>query len=321
MITDRVALVIALLSGMVLLIGLAVLMLLRQSAAQALLARVEIVVGSGSGSAAPAHRERRRGVVDVLRRLGETIRNSKSLYSEEDIAALEGMLVSGGFKSRLLLPIVLGAKAAFLILVVFGAILYGVVSDLEFGQRIVTIAIALPVGIMGPEIVLRILRRPYLNSLQRGVADSLDLLVVCSEAGMGLESGLQEVAREMRFSNPAIASALAIFLDELRILPDRREAFQNFGRRSGVEGIRRMATLLGQTLQYGTPLGQSLRAMANQLRREQMIRLEAKAVRLPALLVFPLIVFIMPSLFIVLMGPTMMRLMDMFQSSVSAAGG
>jgi tight adherence protein C len=321
MTSERTMLVAALLSCMVLLVAAAVIMLLRQATTRALLSRVQTVVGLYSRVPGGARDAGTGSPVNILRLLGERIRNSTSLYSADDIASLEGMLVAGGFKPRQMLPIVLGAKAAFFFLIVVGAILYGFITELAFVQSIVVIALALPIGLMVPELALRLLRRPYVNALQRGVSDALDLLVVCSEAGMGLESGLNEVAREMQYSNPAIAAALTTFLDELRVLPDRREAFQNFGRRSGVDGIRRMATLLGQTLQYGTPLGQSLRAMANQLRREQMIRLEAKAVRLPALLVFPLIAFIMPSLFIVLMGPSMMRLFDMLQLSIGKVGG
>ena len=317
MTSDRAAVVAALLSGMVLLVSIAVVMLLRQAAARAQFLRVQTVTGIGPTDPGVARNAPSIGMVGILRRLGERLRNSKGLYSETDIAAIERMLVASGFKARQLLPIVLGAKAAFLILAVFGAILYGLVGHLTFAQRALAIALALPVGIMGPEIVLRMLRRPYVRSLERGVSDALDLLVVCTEAGMGLESALQEVTREMRYSNPAIATTLATLLDELRVLPDRREAFQNFGRRSGVEGIRRMATILGQTLQYGTPLGHALRAMANELRRERMVRLEAKAVRLPALLVFPLIAFILPSLFVSLMGPTMLRLLDLLHAAGS----
>jgi tight adherence protein C len=317
MTSDRAVVVATLLSGMVLLISMAVILLLRQAAARAMVLRVQTVTGIGPTEPGAARNVAPNGMVDILRRLGDRIRNSKALYSEADIAAIESMLVAGGFKARQVLPIALGAKLAFFILAVFGAILFGVVEHLPFSQRVLAVALALPVGLMGPEFVLRMLRRPYVRSVRRGVSDALDLLVVCTEAGMGLESALQEVTREMRHSNPAIASTLATLLDELRVLPDRREAFQNFGRRSGVEGIRRMATILGQTLQYGTPLGQALRAMANELRRERMVRLETKAVRLPALLVFPLIAFILPSLFVALMGPTMLRLLDLLTAAGS----
>jgi len=108
--------------------------------------------------------------------------------------------------------------------------------------------------------------------------------------------------------------ALSTLLDELRVLPDRREAFANFGRRSGVEAIRRLATMLGQTLNYGTPLADALRAVSADLRRERMLALEAKCARLPALLVLPLIIFIMPALFIVLAGSPVLRLLDSLRS-------
>jgi tight adherence protein C len=103
---------------------------------------------------------------------------------------------------------------------------------------------------------------------------------------------------------------LSQLLDELLVLPDRREAFTNFGRRSGVEGIRRLATMLGQTLQYGTPLAEALRAVSGDLRRERMVALEARCVKLPAMLVMPLLVFIMPALFIVLGASPVIRVLD-----------
>jgi tight adherence protein C len=114
----------------------------------------------------------------------------------------------------------------------------------------------------------------------------------------------------MALSNRPMAVALSTLLDDLRVLPDRREAFTNFGARSGVEGLRRMATMLGQSLQYGTPLSNALRAVAGELRRQRMSDLEAKAVKLPALLIFPMVFFIMPSLYIVLLGTSFLRLYD-----------
>ena len=92
--------------------------------------------------------------------------------------------------------------------------------------------------------------------------------------------------------------------------PDRRLAFANFARRSGVDGMQRLATMLAQSMQYGTPLGQVLRAVADQLRQERMTKLEERAAKLPAKLVLPLILFIMPCLFIILVGSSFMRLYE-----------
>jgi tight adherence protein C len=102
----------------------------------------------------------------------------------------------------------------------------------------------------------------------------------------------------------------------MRVLPDRRDAFRYFADRSGVEGARRVATMLGQSMQYGTPISRALRTVVVDLRRERMVALEAKAVRLPVLLVLPLILFIMPSLFIVLVGPAMLHLMDSLHAAI-----
>jgi tight adherence protein C len=237
-------------------------------------------------------------------------------YSERDILALEGMISASGFQTNAVLPVVLGIKVVMAIGVPLAALLYGRLTYATGTNLLLLVFLSVPLGLMAPEWGLTLLRRPYLAALRRGVPDALDLLVVCSEAGMGLESALEHVSQEIQHSNPAISVALAKLLDELRVLPDRRDAFRNFAERTGVEGARRVATMLGQSMQYGTPLSQALRVVATDLRRERMIALEAKAVRLPVLLVLPLILFIMPSLFVVLAGPAVLRLMDSLHAAV-----
>ncbi len=257
-----------------------------------------------------------------LRRLlgwiGATVRGTR-FYSERDILALEGMISASGFRTNAVLPVVLGIKVVAAVGIPLAAIVYGRLADITSSHLLLLIFVSVPLGLMGPEWGLTLLRRPYLAALRRGVPDALDLLVVCSEAGMGLESALEHVSQEIQHSNPAISVALAKLLDELRVLPDRRDAFRNFAERTGVDGARRVATMLGQSMQYGTPLSQALRTVAIDLRRERMIALEAKAVRLPVLLVLPLILFIMPSLFIVLAGPAVLQLMDALHKAVMHA--
>jgi tight adherence protein C len=159
-------------------------------------------------------------------------------------------------------------------------------------------------------MMLYFFRRPYVAALRRGLPDALDLLVICTESGMALEMALEQVAKEIAASNPSIAVALTKLLDELRVLPDRRAAFENFGRRSGIDGFRRLAAMLGQTLQFGTPIAEALRAVAFELRRERMVAMEGRCAKLPALLVMPLILFIMPALFIVLAASPILRVLD-----------
>jgi Flp pilus assembly protein TadC len=302
-----------LLGAIAILVGIAVVVLLREAGYRDLRRRV-ILVASGPARrmtprmvAAPSRRSSFVSEIGCANRR-ESTRSRISRFSRLSLS-------TAGFDPRKVLPLVLGAKLAFLISALAVAGLIGITTDAGAGKRLLLVAIAFPVGIMVPEFVLNIFRRSHAAALRRGLPDALDLLVVCTEAGLGLESALKQVSIEIRNSNRAIALALASLLDELMVLPDRRQAFTNFGRRSGVEAIRRMSTVLAQTLQLGTPLGDALRSMAVELRHDRMIHLEEKAVRLPALLVFPLIFCILPTLLIVLGGPSVLTLLDTLQST------
>lgn len=311
---DHTLILPGIMAAIVVLVTVAALLLLREASRRELEIRIQTVIGGATGRTDSALSQRLASVVSLLRTIGQNIRTRTHLYSEDDLAALEGMLVAGGFNPKRFLSVVLGAKIVLLFLVPALAITYGIVAGLSPGARVIALVVSLPIGLLGPEWLLRAMRRPYVRALRRGVADALDLLVVCTEAGMGLESAIEQVAREMRGSNRAMSAALTTLLDELKVLPDRRTALINFGKRSGVEGLRKTSAILAQTLQYGTPLGQALRAVANELRRDRAVRFEEKAVRLPALLVFPLILFILPSLFIVMGASSIMRLSELLST-------
>lgn len=297
-----------LLAAIALLVIVAAVLLLQEAGTRDL----ELRVAALTDGARVADREYtlRNWLAGMLQWLGHVVRERTQLYSEQDLAALSGMIGASGLNPSKFLPIALGAKVAVMVLIPLAALGYGLLAAWDMLHLVILASAALPAGILLPEWVLRWLRRPYQRNLQRGSSDALDLLVVCVESGMALEPALETVARELRASNRAISMALATLVDELNVLPDRRQAFLNFGQRSGVDGLRRMSAIIAQSLQYGTPLGQALRSVSAELRRDRMTRLEAKAVRLPALLVFPLIVFILPTLFIALMGPGMLRVMD-----------
>jgi tight adherence protein C len=165
-------------------------------------------------------------------------------------------------------------------------------------------------GLFLPNWILGFLRRPFIAALRRGLPDALDLMVVCAEAGLGLETAVDRVAQEMMASNRALGTEFATLAQELRILSDRREALGRMGERTNMEGFQRLGSTLAQTLRYGTPLSQALRVLAAEMRNERMLRMEEKAARLPAMLVMPLILFIMPCLFIVLIGPSVLLMID-----------
>jgi tight adherence protein C len=136
--------------------------------------------------------------------------------------------------------------------------------------------------------------------------------VVCVEAGLSLEDGLQRVARELQDSQPALAQELALTWAEASILPDRIEALVNLSDRIDNPGVRTVVGMLSQSLRFGTPLGQSLRVGAAEMRNDQMTKLEERASRLPALMTVPVMLFIMPTIFLIVGGPAAITLMDVF---------
>jgi len=246
------------------------------------------------------------GVFGQLQALGERVRH---FYAPSSLEHLRDTIQVAGFNPHRMLPMLLGGKLVIMLLIIAVAGLTGYMLFGDIRSRLMVLGVGIVLGMLGPEWILAIIRRRFVRTIEQGTPDALDLLVVCSEAGMGLESALVRVSQEMRHSNPAIASVLAKLLDDLRVLPNRRDAFNNLGR-TGVEGLRRLGAMLGQSMQYGTPLGNVLRAVAEELRRDRMNKLEERAVKLPAKLIFPMILFIMPSLYIVLLGPSFMRIGD-----------
>jgi tight adherence protein C len=172
--------------------------------------------------------------------------------------------------------------------------------------------IGVVLGIMGPRVVLLVLTRRFNAGIRRGTPDMIDLLVVCSEAGMGLESALERVAEEMKQTDPAMARVLYGLLDDLRILPNRTEAFEKLASTS--EGLRRFGTMVSQSLQFGTPLGQALRTIAADLRRERITKLEERAHKLGAKLTIPMVLFMLPAMFIILGGSPFLHLVRTFSN-------
>ena len=205
----------------------------RGLAARSLEHRVIAVSSPAAPAQAPADTSPLGWLQRLLGWIGATVRGRTRFYSERDILALEGMIAASGFRTNAVLPVVLGIKVVAAIGIPIASLLYARLTGVTGSHLLLMVFISIPLGLMGPEWGLALLRRPYLAALRRGVPDALDLLVVCSEAGMGLESALEHVSQEIQHSNPAISVALAKLLDEMRVLPDRRDAFRNFAERTG----------------------------------------------------------------------------------------
>lgn len=205
--------------------------------------------------------------------------------------------------AKLALPFVAGGAAAF---VLFATHLFpGTVA-----VKALIAGTAVLAGAYLPEVLIANKTQKRRQALQKGLPDALDLLVICAEAGLGLEAALTRVAAEMAQASPEVADEFGLAAIELGFLPDRKLALANLDKRTGLPGIRAVVNTLMQTEKYGTPLAQSLRVLSAEFRNERMMRAEEKAAKLPATLTVPLVAFILPTLFVVLLGPAVLRAID-----------
>jgi tight adherence protein C len=163
---------------------------------------------------------------------------------------------------------------------------------------------------MVPVIGLRQSIKGRQTRLRRQLPDGLDLLVICAEAGLSLDAALNRVSRELGLSSPDLADELGLTAVELGFLPNRRQALMNLTKRTNLPPIRGVVNTLVQTERYGTPLAHSLRVLSAEFREERMLKAEEKAAKLPATLTVPMILFILPTLFCVLIGPAIIQVLD-----------
>ena len=150
------------------------------------------------------------------------------------------------------------------------------------------------------------------NAIRKGLPDALDLLVICAEAGLTVDAAFHRVARELGAGYPELGDEFGLTSIELGFLTDRRQAFDNLANRVALDAVRGVVTTMVQTEKYGTPLASALRVLSAEFRNERMMRAEEKAARLPAIMTVPLILFILPVLFVVILGPAACSISDSF---------
>jgi tight adherence protein C len=147
--------------------------------------------------------------------------------------------------------------------------------------------------------------------IKRAFPDALDLLLICVESGMSIEAAFRKVSQEVGSQSVALAEEFLLTTAELSYLQDRRQAYENLAKRTDLEGVKAVCVALQQTERYGTPLGQTLRVMAQENRDMRMSEAEKKAAALPPKLTVPMILFFLPVLFIVILGPAAIKVMAM----------
>ena len=240
--------------------------------------------------------------------------SSLKVLQDEQLKAAQTKLLQAGIRSRewavavifgrLVLPILIGGPVAF---VVYGTDTFATWGPLK---SYLVVAVALVASYKAPDIYLknRITKRS--DAIRKGLPDALDLLVICAEAGLTVDAAFGRVARELGRAYPELGEEFSLTAIELGFLTERRQAFENLTQRIDLDAIRSVATTMIQTEKYGTPLASALRVLSAEFRNERMMRAEEKAARLPAIMTVPLILFILPTLFVVILGPAACSISD-----------
>ena len=206
--------------------------------------------------------------------------------------------------ARMILPIVLGGGAFLLIYVA------NYFPDWGGLKRLMAFAAAVGAGYKGPEMFIKNKINKRTDAIRKGLPDALDLLVICAEAGLTVDAAFNRVAKELGRAYPELGDEFALTAIELSFLNERKQAFDNLAYRVDLDAVKGVVTTMVQTERYGTPLASALRVLSAEFRNERMMRAEEKAARLPAIMTIPLIMFILPVLFIVILGPAACSISD-----------
>ncbi len=258
--------------------------------------------------------ESRRGIRTdsrgPLRRVVDQLQLQKLLLDPK----LSAKLMQAGFRGQRPVTVFYFARMITPIVMFVGALIYLFTVNDHDQSSTMRLAGALGAGFIGlqlPSIYLSNIAQKRRASIMLAFPDALDLMLICVEAGMSIEAAFQKVAGEIGTSSIELAEELSMTTAELSYLNDRRAAFDNLGKRTNHPGVKAVSTALIQAERYGTPLGNALRVMAKENRDMRLATAEKKAASLPAKLTVPMIVFFLPVLFVVILGPAILRFKEM----------
>jgi tight adherence protein C len=269
-----------------------------------------------------ASTSKRRKTISNKNEAADRVRSllaSLRMLQDEQVVKAQRKLMQAGIRSkdlafvvifaRFVMPLVIGTSAVFVVYILDWFPEWGAFK--KYG----TVAGALIGSYKAPDLFLKNRIQKRTHAIRKGLPDALDLLVICAEAGLTVDAAFNRVARELGKAYPELGDEFALTSIELGFLSDRRTAFENLAMRIDLESVRGVVTTMIQTEKYGTPLASALRVLSAEFRNERMMRAEEKAARLPAIMTVPLILFILPTLFIVILGPAACRISDNLVSS------
>lgn len=262
---------------------------------------------------------RRNQTTDNIRGILEKLR----VLQDSQLSVVQQRLAQAGIRKkewavavifgRMIGPIALGGLALLWIYVL------NFFPEWSPFKRFLGFAAMVLFGYKAPDIWIANLVTKRTSAIRKGLPDALDLLVICAEAGLTVDAAFGRVARELGRAYPELGDEFALTAIELSFLTERRQAFENLAYRVKLESVRGVTTTMIQTERYGTPLASALRVLSAEFRNERMMRAEEKAARLPAIMTVPLILFILPTLFVVILGPAACSISDQFINRKSPA--
>src|SRR5262245_4110365 len=233
--------------------------------------------------------------------------NLRSMFETEEV---RDKLKMAGLRGQAPLVAYLFFRLAMPIIITMIALVYlFLIAAYEY-PPLIKVGLALVAGYLGfylPNMFVENLVQRRQTSIKNAFPDALDMLLICVQSGMSVEAGFGKVASEVGSQSLELAEELSLTTAELSYLQERRQAFENLGKRTGIAGIKAVATALIQAERYGTPVGQALRVMARENRDMRMAEAEKKAAALPPKLTVPMIVFFLPVLFVVILGPAIIQ--------------
>ncbi len=261
---------------------------------------------------------------ETTEKMKERLEGMKVLQ-ESQVKDIQQKLAQAGYRNKELAVVVIFARMVLpAVLGFLGVVsLYWLEMFPDWGslKRFMAFAGLVIAGYKAPEVFLKNKSKKRTDAIRKGLPDALDLLVICAEAGLTVDAAFNRVAKELGRAYPELGDEFALTAIELSFLTERRQAFENFAYRVDLDAVKGVVTTMIQTERYGTPLASALRVLSAEFRNERMMRAEEKAARLPAIMTVPLILFILPVLFIVILGPAACSIADAFSGDGPPGSG
>jgi len=240
---------------------------------------------------------------DLVNKLGSLVPSAP-----KDSTVMLRRLMRAGFRGPSALKMLYGSKAILGVVLPVVALVLTANSDIDPGHKVLFVAGSFAAGFFGPNEYVRIRAKRRQRLIRKGLPNALDLMVVCVESGLGLDQAIVQVAKELQFAHPEISQEFGLMNLEMKAGSRRADALRNLADRTGVEEVKKLVAVLIQADRFGTSVAQSLRGHSEFMRVQTRQQAEEKAAKLGVKLVFPIFFCILPSLFVVTVGPVLVRI-------------